>query len=227
MRTPTSTDLRHVLERSRRLIGRAARRIRRGIAARAHRQRAPRHLRAAFATPGSIDVEEALLLHRLAADASGQCIVEVGTYRGRSAIALAAGAPPDSPVYSVDPHDSFTGVLSGDFGPADRAGFYWAMLRSGAWRQIRLLNTTSQVLSPGWDRPVALLWIDGDHRYDAVRRDWEAWLPHLTDRARVALDDATDPELGPHRLVEELLATGAWRELDAVGKIRVLERDLG
>src|SRR3954464_9381260 len=41
--------------------------------------------------PGGITKDEASLLRRLAAEAGAGCIVEVGSYRGKSAVALAYG----------------------------------------------------------------------------------------------------------------------------------------
>ena len=148
------------------------------------------------------------------------CIVEVGSYRGRSTVALARGSANGHrpPVYAVEPHETFVGPRGGDFGPEDRAAFLRNMVRTGAYRQVRLLNTSSEILSPGWKEPVALLWLDGDHSYEGVRRDFDAWAPHLMARCDLVLDDTDDPELGPQRLVEEL-ASGGWVEVDRVDRV--------
>ena len=176
------------------------------------------------ATEGMIDLEEFRLLHELARAADGGCIVEVGSWRGRSTVALALGAREGAgaPVFAVDPHEEFTGVLGGKFGPEDRAAFYRAMLETGCWREVRLLNASSELLAPQWERPVALLFLDGDHRDEAVRRDFHLWLPHLAPGANVAFDDSRDPGLGPTRLVRDLLATELFAERAGVGKVSVL-----
>jgi hypothetical protein len=75
---------------------------------------------------------------------------------------------------------------------------------------------------PGWGLPVALLWIDGDHRYEAVRRDFASWRPHLMAGATVVFDDAADPAVGPYRLIVELLATGGYEKVEELGKMTVL-----
>jgi hypothetical protein len=127
------------------------------------------------------------------------------------------------PVYALDPHESFTGVLGGEFGPEDRGAFYRNMLASGAYRKVRLINLGSDVVTVGWRRPVGLLWLDGDHSYEGVRADYLAWSPHLLADAVVALDDSTNPDLGPHRLVEELVDAGA-KVVRKVGKITAIRR---
>ena len=162
----------------------------------------------------------AVLLYELARGVTNGCIVEVGSYRGRSTVALARGAAAGhgAPVYAVEPHEQCVGLRGGEFGPEDRAAFFRNMVRTGAYRHVRLINVSSEVLAPGWTLPVALLWLDGDHSYHAVRRDFDAWRPHLLPDCDVVLDDTDDPELGPFRLVEELTREG-WDDLGRVGRV--------
>ena len=168
---------------------------------------------------GMIASDEAALLTRLAGAVEAGCIVEVGSYRGLSTIALARGA--QVPVYAFDPHEHFEGVMGGSFGPADRRAFFENLLRAGVVERVRLVNLSSEVVAPGWTKPIGLLWIDGDHRYDAVRRDFDCWAPHL--HGPVAFHDATGPSLGPTRLVEELLSHG-FELIERLGATKVLRR---
>jgi len=185
----------------------------------------PDELRDVRSIEGWLSREVAILLYDLARQVTDGCIVEVGSYRGRSTVALALGAAAGqgAPIYAVEPHERFTGVRGGEFGPEDRAAFFRNMLRTGAYLNVRLLNVSSEVVAPGWREPVALLWLDGDHAYEGVRRDFDAWEPHLLPSCAVVLDDADDPELGPHRLVEELIAEG-WIKVGQVGRVVHLGR---
>lgn len=173
-----------------------------------------------------ISFREATLLYGLAQGVREGCIVEVGSYRGRSTVALGRGSIDGggAPVYAIEPHEPFTGVLGGRFGPEDRGAFYEAMLRTGCCRAVRLVNLSTERVVGAWEKPVALLWIDGDHTYEGVRRDFDCWAPHLTATAQVAFDDATNPKLGPHRLIRELIEGGSFRQTAAVGKVVVLSR---
>ncbi len=113
------------------------------------------------------------------------------------------------------------GRARGQFGPADRAAFYRAMLRTGCFQCVRLVNLSSEMVAPNWTLPVVLLFIDGDHSEDGVRRDWANWSPRLTAEAVVAFDDSDWP--GPAKLIKELCSIG-WQQIDECEKIVVLQR---
>lgn len=187
----------------------------------------PSDLREVAAIKGWLSRDAAVLLYELAREVTDGCIVEVGSYRGRSTVALARGAEAGSNprVYAVEPHEPFVGALGGKFGPEDRAAFFRNMVRTGAYRQVRLLNVSSELLAPGWREPIALLWLDGDHSYEGVKRDFEAWEPHLLADCGVVLDDADDVTLGPHRLAEELKGAG-WTEAGRAGRVLHLRRNV-
>lgn len=175
---------------------------------------------------GAISLAQANLLRKVAAGVTEGVIIEVGCFRGKSTTALSIGAKEghDAPVYAIDPHEEFHGPFGGSFGPKDRREFYLNMLSVGGWENVRLVNLSSQVITPGWDKPVGMLWIDGDHSYEGVRRDFECWLPHLVPQAPVILDD-TDRG-GPKQFVEELLAEG-WTVTRRIGKMRAIARAEG
>ena len=175
-------------------------------------------------TKGWLSLDEARLLHQSASQIAGGCIVEVGSYRGRSTIALATGAPDGVRVYAIEPHEEFVGPRGATFGPTDRKAWMRSMLRSGMWDRVRLVNLSSEVVTPGWDQPVGLLWIDGDHNYDAVRRDIDVWAPHLLPDAHVIFDDSVSPKDGPGRVVLELADSGAYEITERVGKVTKLRR---
>lgn len=155
---------------------------------------------------GSVTEEEAGELMRLASEVPPDtCIVEVGSHRGRSTAALALGAN-GAPVYAIEPHERFEGTYGATFGPEDRRAFFENMLRVGVVEDVRLVNLSSEVVSRGWTRPIGLLWIDGDHTLEGVRRDFEAWEPFLQPGGVVAFHDALDPAGGPAQVIEALLA---------------------
>src|SRR5947208_12926468 len=144
-----------------------------------------------------ISAEELLFLEGLAREVQPpECVVEVGSYRGRSTAALAAGsrAGGGAAVYAIEPHEQFTGVLGGQFGPEDRKHFFQNMLHAGATAEVRLVNLSSDVIAPGWTTPIGLLWLDGDHAYEGVARDFRVWEPHSQTVRRSRSTIPTRPE---------------------------------
>jgi hypothetical protein len=87
---------------------------------------------------------------------------------------------------------------------------------------VRLVSLSSELVTTQWNQRVGLLWLDGDHSYEGVNRDFACWSPHLGSTAVVALDDSLDPGLGPARLIDELVRGRAFIEQTRVGKVTVL-----
>jgi predicted O-methyltransferase YrrM len=173
---------------------------------------------------GWLSLPEVRFLSALAKDALAD-IVEIGCYRGRSTIALSWGAVESGRlVHSVDPHQPTTGVYGGKFGPADREAYYRNMLASGMAQRAALINLTSEQAGRSWHGPIGLLFLDGDHRYEAVRRDIDVWVPHLVAGGVVVFDDASDPDGGPSKVIGELVGGGAYLSIATVGKIHALRK---
>ena len=175
---------------------------------------------------GMLGNEETLALTELAATVSAGRIVEIGSYRGRSTVALALGvkAAGEAEVVSIDPHFTFTGVYGGQFGPADRVAFFENLLRCGVADRVRVIELPSQEASRAWSSPIELLWIDGDHADEAVRRDFDEWEPHVVTGGMIALHDSADPELGPGRVVAAAVRSGRFEYVGRVEATTVLRK---
>jgi predicted O-methyltransferase YrrM len=165
-----------------------------------------RKLDVVMSIEGQISREEARRLIELARSTMpGRIIVEIGTYRGRSTIALAFGSLLGSAnrVYAVDPHLEFQGVLGGWFDPQDQEELYRNLVRAGVGRIVAVVSLASRVVARCWaERNIGLLWIDGDHSYAAVREDYESWEPFVADGGIVAFHDSSVP--GVVKVLHEL-----------------------
>jgi predicted O-methyltransferase YrrM len=128
---------------------------------------------------------------------SGQVIVEIGSNRGKSACFLAAGSKAGNRV-KVHCCDLWETGGQGEF---NHLGFDRPETHETFRRQVAdTRNKTMIVEHQGdsvqtgrdWDGPpIGLLFIDGDHRYDAVKADTEAWLPHVAPGGWVCFHDYT------------------------------------
>lgn len=172
----------------------------------------------------AVNKYECELLYRLAAAVKEGCIVEIGSFWGRSTAALALGsrAGGQAPVYAIEPHERFTGPLAGEFYPSDRVKFFKNMLQVGVADVVRLVNLSSEVVTKGWTAPVGFLWIDGDHQYAGAKRDYTLWRPHLAAGASIAFHDSLDPKLGPIRVIKEAIESGECTFIETIGVTTVL-----
>ena len=179
----------------------------------------------AASVEGWLAREEIALLIELAAGVpASRAIVEVGNYRGRSTVALALGAlrGARAQVVSIDPHVEFVGPRGGLFGHEDQACLYANLTRTGVGAQVSVVGLDSRAVARGWSGPaLGLLFLDGDHRYESVRADFEAWRPHLAPHALLAFDDCDFPDVA--RLVGELEYAGHLVARSAAGKVRAFE----
>lgn len=157
-----------------------------------------------------------------------QAIVELGSYKGKSAAYLAAGARAGrgAPVHAVDAWD-LPGNTTGRHGYAEPGTYeaFCAQLRQvGLWAHVTPHRGWSVEVAAEWPGPeVGLLYIDAGHEEENVRADLEAWLPHLAARgATIAFDDYRTPRNPgvalvvdslpwPHALLPDALAVVEYR----------------
>jgi len=188
----------------------------------------PRWLRIVLSIDGFVLPSECRLLYQLAQEAVEGDIVEIGTYRGRATSALALGSRDGHgvKVYGVDPHHEAVGVFGQRYGPSDAQLWRLNLTRSGVRDLVQEVSLDSLDAANGWSMPLALVFVDGDHRYGAVCADVEAWSPHLVDHGLLALHDSIRPGLGPTRLVRQLVDDGDWAIAVQVSDTTVLWRTL-
>lgn len=186
----------------------------------------PEYLARALSVQGQISPSECQLLSNLASTIKSGCIVEIGSYRGRSTIALAWGSKlgHNVPVYAIEPHLPFRGALGGVFGPQDRVQFFKNVLFAGVPEVVNLVNLKSEDAAKGWNQRISLLWIDGDHTYKAVKRDFTSWEPFVVNGGLIAFHDSVNPELGPYKLLKEIISSGGLDQIEIVNLTTVLRK---
>jgi predicted O-methyltransferase YrrM len=107
-------------------------------------------------------------------------IVEIGSYRGRSAIVLAHAAADGVELVAVDPHagnDRGPQQLQGtaEEGEADHRAFRANLERAGVIERVRHVRLPSQSALAAVEDGVDLLYVDGAHRYGPARADIHHW----------------------------------------------------
>ena len=160
--------------------------------------------------PGHLGENEARFLGLLAActPATGT-IVEIGSFKGRSTVMLAAVASHYGlgPVVAIDPHNS---PILLDLETNPEASTYQDFLNSigaaGVSDHVEPHVAYSTEVASSWKRPIRVLWIDGDHTYDGAKKDLEGFLPHMAPFGVIAMHDALNAFPVPIRIfVEDIL----------------------
>ena len=145
---------------------------------------------------GAYDFEGYLLptegyaLMYLAEHGGGEgAIVEIGSFKGRSTCWLAAGVKESGreKVYAVDHfrgsvehqpgqrHQDTRIVEHGSTFPEFQQNIRQAEVEDYV---VPLCRASAEAVKE-WRSPIRLLFIDGDHSYEAVRQDFELWTPFL------------------------------------------------
>lgn len=111
---------------------------------------------------------------------SGDRVVEIGSYQGRSAIMLASAAPEGVSITCIDPHggnDRGPQQIDGEFaeGQADHEAFLANLERAGVRDRITHLRKASQEAVDDVAPGIAVLYIDGAHRFAPAFADIRDW----------------------------------------------------
>lgn len=147
---------------------------------------------------------ETALLEELASQAGD--VVEIGVFEGRTSRRMIETMPRDGTMTCVDPF--FSGRVGISYG-------HWisrAQVRRARRPdvKVRFQRKLSYEYALECDEQFDLVFIDADHKYEAVKRDWLDWSPKVRVGGRIALHDSQPmagrcPEgCGPVRLVNEL-----------------------
>ncbi|MCI0459362.1 MAG: class I SAM-dependent methyltransferase [Gemmataceae bacterium] len=130
------------------------------------------------------------LLYGLARALEPEVIVEIGSARGRSTctLALACRQNGRGKVYAIDPHTINDWTDRGV--EATSLQFLRTRLRAdGLEPWCEVLVQESRAVARTWSKPIDLLFIDGDHSFEGVRADFEAFQPWLKESGFVVFHD--------------------------------------
>ena len=123
----------------------------------------------------STPLADVVMLLKIALCSEPKRLIEIGSYRGYTALFLAQHVSPDSRIVTIDRHP--------DHGEAYRK-------TSVAGKIERRVGTTDQAMF-AQDEPASydLIFIDADHSYESVRNDTELVLPLLSPAGFIVWHD--------------------------------------
>lgn len=162
--------------------------------------------------------ELALLLEHARA---AKVIVEIGTFEGSTAAAMAAVTP--GVVYTVD------------IFPTGRLGVCYGERIAHVTRRRRKLANLQIVKGSGheaartFEHAVDLVFVDADHSYEGAREDWHDWTPKVRRGGVIALHDSrlapsSPARLGSMRFYEEARHYAGFEELPGAGSLALFRK---
>lgn len=171
--------------------------------------------------------EELRLLNRLASEVpAGGVIVEIGSFQGKSTIALGLGAKVNgAQVWAIDPHNDYMVDEDTHYGMENHANLLKNLVTYGVADTVRVVALPSAELCWKPEKDIDLIFIDGDHEAKAVKEDFQLWAWHVPSIGHIAFHDYANPLWpGVKQVVSEAVATGEWEIAEEVGSIALLRR---
>ena len=141
--------------------------------------------------------DSAELLYGLVRSMKPEVCVEIGSALGKSAsyIGMALKENGRGMLYAIDPHEP---TNWNDVDAIDSLKeFSRNVAAAGLGKYVSVIRSYSDAAARDWKRPIDLIFIDGDHSYEGVKRDWDLFLPHMKPSG-VAIFHDTMWELPPY-----------------------------
>lgn len=166
------------------------------------------------------------LLHGLVIAVRPRVVVEIGSFKGQSAMSIAAGLqwleehPPsqtliewnalEHPAPGVPPAGGTLYCID----PVRHPDFDRMLAKFGHERRIRFIEKRADDVDPATIPDIDLLFIDGDHSYRACKDDFDHFAPRVRPGGLILIHDvfpdaiqhhaATEPWWGPNLFVRQL-----------------------
>ena len=155
------------------------------------------------------------------------CAVEIGVYEGVTTLVIAASMAPDGILYGVDPF--LRGSLGISYGKVITER---ALRREHLSHKVQLIEKFSYDAAPFVTAPLDFAFIDGDHHYEAIERDWSDWSVKIKLGGLIALHDTQTPAhdlgvagYGSVRYFRETIARDPrFQVVDSADSLNVLRR---
>jgi predicted O-methyltransferase YrrM len=169
-----------------------------------------------------MSVPEGAYLFRLARSLAPGTLVEIGRSKGGSTLLLATAMADDSRLVSYDLYVKHTAGR-----PSDDE-LRKVLERYGLADRVELVVADSRTAKGPAEN--ALVLVDGDHSYEGVRADWEAWRGRVRVGGHVVFHDAaSDGDLarahpGVARLMDELARDDGFVRRGGAGTLVDFER---
>jgi predicted O-methyltransferase YrrM len=161
---------------------------------------------------------------------AGGLVVEIGSFRGRSAIVMASALADGARLVAIDPH------AGGDRGPreitpeaqrgeADHRAFTANLAATGVASRVEHVRKTSADAHGEVGGSIDLLYIDGAHRFGPARDDIVRWGARVRDGGTMLVHDSFSSIGVTLATVSAITFGSRWRYVGRTGSLAEYRRE--
>jgi hypothetical protein len=189
-------------------------------------------LQAVERVDGWMSPDQAQALYAAAAAChAGDQIVEIGSFRGRSTIVLACAAVDGVSIIAIDPH------AGNDRGPQEIDGFVDEaahdhdvfnenLANAGVASRVRHIRAMSNAAHTDVAGDIAVLYIDGAHRFGPARQDIDEWGERVRNGGTLLIHDSFSSIGVTLAIVRELMFGRRFRYVGRARSMTIYHADL-
>lgn len=152
--------------------------------------------------------------------------LEIGSYQGVSAVRIAAAMAEGGMLYCVDPWPTLNGRPNPCYSIFQRH-----VRRTGLNDRIRVVKALSSAAVELVPDDLDFVFVDGDHSWEAITKDWEIARERVKRGGIVCLHDALVPDVEPWRrpdsvrfFAEVVSKDGSFRLVHSAYSLAVLQK---
>jgi len=161
------------------------------------------------------------LLSKLTPHVKKGVILEIGAKRGGTTVAMAKVAR--VPIYTIDMWD-LTFLETKDTRPRVHKDITNHQYFAGATKGLNVIGIKglSGEIAKVWEKPIGLLFIDGDHSYEGCKADYNGFAKYIIPGGYLVFHDYEDKYPGVQKLVDEI--KDGWTGFTVEGRTAVLRK---
>ena len=154
-----------------------------------------------------LNIAEGALLYKYAKKKHDDIIVEIGRDKGGSTVILASCLT-NGKIYSID--KKLHSEVKDNIKPYKD--------------KIKLITSRSQDVK--WKLPIGLLFIDGSHTENGVKKDIKKYVPFVKNDGYVVFHDARGTKHAIGRVVRQILLNKGWVKESIIDSMMVIRRSI-
>lgn len=149
--------------------------------------------------------------------------VEIGTHKGGSASLISKYLPQNVKLTTIDTFEKPPkGSIPPEEEPPEFEEAKETIEKQGDISKVEIIKGHSWEVAETWNKEIDMVLIDGDHRYHAVKKDFNSWGPHVVKDGYILIHDIDFK--GVRKAYREILRNSGFLLEERVGTLAVIKR---